>query len=267
MDSSSQRSRQLLSTLFALNKRHSKRLLIGLEYEHITDATSYKPVVRITSADFDGIPLTFEQWNGLKVAFSNFSDYFSDEWHLQGLINANQKIYGDGWTAIFRRSRGGSKKLLELIECRPPGTTTTHVKKPGHYIKLKKENFECLVSASKCIDDKFEYLNVINKYVSASICEYYYTIINECKLNYNAQITCYTKNFILEANNRLKNSIVDVIVNKLGLRDIDPTIVPFSKNDVIMIVHEVTAFHLDELVESCNIEIMYNDYVESKDNN
>lgn len=262
MDFSSKRPRQLLSSLFSLNKRHSKRLLIGLEYNHITDASSYKPVVRITSADFDGIPLTFEQWNGLKAVFEEFSNYFSGEGQYNGFINANQKIYGDGWVAILRRSRGDSKKLIELVECLPPGAS--HTKKPRRYMKLKKETFECLVSASKCIDDKFQYLNVINRYVSGLIYEYYALIVKNCELNFNAQITCYTKKIIDDVNDRLKDTIVDALVKKLGLENVE-TIVPFSKNDVIIILHEVVAFHMNELLESLNIEIMYNDYVDSKD--
>lgn len=261
MSYSTKRSRQLLSTLFALNKTYTKRLAIGLEYDHIVDVSSYKPVVRITSRDFDGIPLTFEQWEGLKAVLNDFSNFFSDE--TTTLVN--KKIYGDGWIAIYRRGRmrGKSTKFIELIEYQSSGSS--HVRKSHHHVKLRKDVFECLESAAKCVDDRFGYLNAINKYVSDVICEYYYLIVSDCELNYNAQITCFTKNFVHEVNNRLNDSIVDIIVDKLGIKSLDRTVVPFSENDVIIILHEVVAFHLDELVESFNIEIMYNDHVNSND--
>lgn len=259
MSYSTKRSRQLLSTLFVLNKAHTKRLVIGLEYDHIVDVSSYKPVVRITSRDFDGIPLTFEQWKGLKAVLNDFSNFFLDE----ATTLVNQKIYGDGWLAIYRkgRIRGESTKFIELIEYQSSGSTP--VRKSHHHVKLRKNVFECLESAVKCVDDRFEYLNAINKYVSDVICEYYHLILSDCKFNYNAQITGFTKNFVHEANNRLNDSIVDIIVDKLGIKNLDRTVVPFSENDVIIILHEVVAFHLDELVESFNFEIMYNDYVKS----
>lgn len=244
MKPSTQSTRQLLSTLFALDERYSKRILVGLEYKHLIDRSSYKPVIRLTSSGFRGIAFTADCWEEFKRSFIQFSEFFFNP-DMVVMERTLQRIQGTGWVAKLR------KRSREIhIRSEQDGSTVT----------LKKHDFRCLVDAAKCIDDRIQYLQAIQKCVSDTIYEYYSLLTKDCELNHDGQITMYSRPLIEAANERIKDSVVSDIVNKIEINN-----APFTANDLVIVLHEIVAFHIDEIIVSLNYEIMYLDYLATEE--
>lgn len=236
------RPRQILTSLFALDESYQKRVDVGLEYDHLVNRESYKPVARISSPNFNGIPFDYRSWMEFEEAFSKFDKFFSG-----GTIGKIiERVRGTGWVAVLRRR----SRIITLSDTKVRSIVT-----------LTKMDFKWLVNAAKFIEDKLKYLETVSKCVSDTVWEYYSTIKNDCKMNHDAQITYYTRSLIDEVNDRVKDTIVNQIVNKIGLKDVDKN-VGFNANDIEIVLHELIAYHMDEIITDLNYEIMYMDYLE-----
>lgn len=242
------RPTQLLSKIFTLDEINNKRIFVGLEYKHLIDRSSYNPVVRISSPEFESVGFGCHPWEEFKEAFPKFSEFYSGE-RGESVV---ERIEGTGWTATLRRR-------WRLIDITASATTT---KKGCWLVTLTKSDFECLVNVVKCIDDKLKYLKAIQKCVSDTVYEYYSILIKDRELNHDAQITLYSRSLIEQINENIKDTIVSDIVNKIGIKDLDKKNVPYDSNDVVIVLHEILAFHIDDIVENLNYELMYLDYLE-----
>lgn len=243
------RPRQLLSTIFALDASYNKRVLVGLEYENIFDPNSYKPVVRLSTSRFEGVDFDCHSWQEFKEVIPKISKFYSGE--SSSFI---ERIEGSGWTATLRRRW----RLIDITV-----SDATMVKKRRSIVTFTKSDFDCMVNAVKCIDDKIQYLYAIKNCVSKTVYEYYCILKKDVELNNDGQITWYTKPLIEEINDRIKDTIVSDIASKIGINKLNVTNIPYNHNDIVIVLHEIVAFHVDQIVEILNYEAMHLDYLKS----
>ena len=72
----------LLTRTFALNKSWSKKIMVGLEFEDISDQR-FKPTVRLLSKDFEGISFDMENWKNFQAIFEDIDQYLRGEKNLE----------------------------------------------------------------------------------------------------------------------------------------------------------------------------------------
>lgn len=53
---------------------------------------------------------------------------------------------------------------------------------------------------------------------------------------------------------------MDTIMRKLESENVNNS-VTLCKNNIVMLLHEVIALHVTEILDTLNIDIMYNDYL------
>ena len=108
--------RQLLNSIYALNKSFTKKILVSLDQCNDYNDVHYEPTVRLIASDFIGIAFSISQRNSFKSTFDDIIKYFdasADELF-------EQKIYGDGWILKFTRCH--SEKAIEVEEDRRSGS-------------------------------------------------------------------------------------------------------------------------------------------------
>lgn len=226
-------SRQLMSSFYALNKNHTVRLIIGIEYTDIACAGTYKVVARLTSTDFIGIPFSRDDWNALEANIFRLASFFCPEFRE---CTPPKDIEEPAWTAIFREgsTKKGVKKHIEF--------DVRHCKRESQRkrIKLDKESFACLQNITVLIADKFDYLNSIKHCVSALINEYIEFLTREINSNYCSRI-------IIDRANR-KADLIETLGAKIKVDDIDEG-VPFYWTDVANVLREVASCHMDTILK------------------
>uniref|UniRef100_A0ABD2W5E3 Uncharacterized protein n=1 Tax=Trichogramma kaykai TaxID=54128 RepID=A0ABD2W5E3_9HYME len=95
--------------IFALNKSWTKTLLVGLEYENITDK-EYTPIVRILSHDFKGVSFKPCEWEAFVDCFDKIDKYFKGAiWMKDRPIDTST-----GWSVQLSRSY--DKRAIEIVE-------------------------------------------------------------------------------------------------------------------------------------------------------
>ena len=81
--------------------------------------------------------------------------------------------------------------------------------------------------------------------------------MNECQLCHDGQITQYEKCLLDGVNEKIKETIVHDIVNKIGVEKIEKN-VPFSATDVEILLLELKGFHMNEIMKNLNSELYLN---------
>lgn len=145
------RSHQMLGRYYGLNKSYTKKLLVGLEYESITDRT-LKPVVRLVGDDNDGVSFSMDSWKKFISTFETTAQFFNE-------ANSNlldQAIQGDGWSLRFTTCYSSKAIVVE-------DTTSVDLvskKKFKHCLVCKEITFRNLENLIPCVK---RYLDLLNK--------------------------------------------------------------------------------------------------------
>lgn len=179
----------LFNSIFGLNKSFTKKLLVGLEFEDLTEK-KYKPVVRLLANDFHGVKFTIDSWKQFTNVFDDVSKWFYEDSEKKLL---DRKIYGDGWTIRYTQSH--SNKTVEVEEdIRTPGTA---IKRFRRSIVMAEVSFKFMKNyLIHCVDLKLKHLK--------SLCESASLVIN-CLLDHvyfaasiaqDAQVLVFSKKIV-----------------------------------------------------------------------
>ncbi|KAL7288277.1 hypothetical protein TKK_0017616 [Trichogramma kaykai] len=120
--------------IFALNKSWTKTLLVGLEYENITDK-EYTPIVRILSHDFKGVSFKLREWEAFVDCFDKIDKYFKGAISMKdGPIDTST-----GWSVQLTRSY--DKRAIEIVE--KPQHEVGENSEVGNHLETLKTEFVC----------------------------------------------------------------------------------------------------------------------------
>uniref|UniRef100_A0ABD2W2D7 CCHC-type domain-containing protein n=1 Tax=Trichogramma kaykai TaxID=54128 RepID=A0ABD2W2D7_9HYME len=128
--------------IFALNKSWTKTLLVGLEYENITDK-EYTPIVRILSHDFKGVSFKLREWEAFVDCFDKIDKYFKGAISMKdGPIDTST-----GWSVQLTRSY--DKRAIEIVEKPQHESSVETEKQTAEYLLERLIEEESLLVADE----------------------------------------------------------------------------------------------------------------------
>lgn len=225
----------LLSTTYPLNTSCSKKIVVGLLYNHDTD--NFEPTITLLNYQYStGLNFDSETWTRLQEAFTEISRYFDSGSRYQP-----SKMNIGKLDIVFTSSYGIKSVIFDLpriFEDTKQGGCKKRMYTPA--VVLQKRTFQGLRRVSVCVEERFNRLRRIASEVNQ--CKSF--VFNEIKDLFSASDMDQPNDVILSIISDKSRKIKDSVKSKFD-----------KKNKVFLEHHFDMAFF--EMIYVCS-GIFYN---------